>query len=105
MVLKNLIDFHKDIKPELNIPAFLGQIECISSSLFNDTPILYDISYPLATFDCNGNRINYTPKIGVDSKKGTLVSFEKLSRSMFCDSSFKFVISKDDKTVTSKKLS
>ena len=83
-------------------PTILEQINCVSSSAFNDTSILYDISTPLATFDCYGNKISYFPKIGIDSQKGSIVSFENFKQKNFCDSSFKIIITKDDQTVTSK---
>lgn len=82
-------------------PSVLDQISCVSSSLFNDTSILYDISTPLATFDCYGNKINYFPKIGVDSHRGIIVSFEDFKQKTFCDSSFKIIVTKDDQSVTS----
>lgn len=85
----------------LNNPIILGQIRCQSNSLFNDTPILYDISRPLATFDCFGKRIDYTPNIGVDSSNGKIVSFEELSRANFCDITFTIMAKKDQTSVAS----
>lgn len=83
-------------------PTVLGKIKCFSSSLFNDTPILYDISKPLAAFDCNGNRIEYIPNIGVDSSNGNIVSFEVLIRSLFCDITFTIIAKQDQISVASK---
>jgi hypothetical protein len=86
----------------LNGPTILSsKINCISNSYFNDTPILYDISRPLATFDCLGNLINYTPNIGVDSTNGAIVSFEILHRNTFCDITFSVIARIDQTSVTS----
>ena len=85
------------------VGQILGQVNCYSSSLFNDTSIFYDITAPLATYDCRGNHISYIPNIGIDSNKGKVVSFEVLSRQKFCDTTFKIIVSKDDQTVISIK--
>ena len=84
-----------------NEPIMFGQINCISDSPFNDSSINYVISSSLATFDCKGNQIDYTPKIGIDSTNGNIASFESLSTDKFCDSSFLITVRQDDSIVSS----
>jgi hypothetical protein len=79
-----------------NDPAIFGQLNCVSNSPFNDSSITYAISSSLATFDCKGNQIDYTPKIGIDSTNGNLASFENLNTDKFCDSTFTISVRQDD---------
>jgi hypothetical protein len=87
-----------------NDPIIFGKINCVSDSPFNDSSITYIISSSLATFDCKGNQIEYTPKIGIDSTNGNIASFESLSTDKFCDSSFLITVKQDDSNILSIKI-
>jgi hypothetical protein len=74
----------------------------VSSSLFDDSPIFYDISKPLNTFDCSGNMIQFIPYIGIDSETGNIAVFGEMSRDTFCDATFMLEARKDDTSISSR---
>jgi hypothetical protein len=90
-----------DMLYNANDPIIFGKLNCVTDSQFNDSSITYVISSSLSTFDCTGNQIDYTPKIGIDSTNGNIASFESLSTDKFCDSSFLITVKQDDSNLLS----
>ena len=80
----------------LQLPFIFGQLKCNSNLNSNESPIHYEISSSISTFNCNGNKIAYVPNIGIDLLSGKLASFENFSHDKFCDSTFEITARIED---------
>ena len=78
-----------------NIYSHIGDLLCLSNSVFSDPSFQYSIGAPVGIYDCNGFEINYAPYLAIGSTNGTIYTFEELTRKKFCDALYLINVFKD----------